>query len=91
MDEIELARTYSIASYQDNIANPFIIDSTLIRRIWFLNCYENITSDQLVEHIIEENNYYTNYDINSDSKINLTDVLHTLDKESGENAYFICD
>ena len=91
VDEIELARTYSIASYQENIANPFIIDSTLIRRIWFLNCYENVTSDQLIDHIIEGNNYYTNIDINSDSKINLIDIIYTLDKESGENAYFICD
>ena len=91
VDEVELMRTYAIASYQENIANPFIIDSTLIRRIWFLNCYENVTSDQLISHIIEGNNYYTNIDINSDSKINLIDIIYTLDKESGENAYFICD
>ena len=91
VDDIELARTYSIANYQDNIVNPFIIDSTLIRRIWFLNCYENVTSNQLIDHIIEGNNYFTNIDINSDSKINLMDVIYTINKESGENAYFICD
>ena len=91
VDEIELARTYAIASYQDNIANPFIMDSTLIRRIWFLNCYENITSNQLIEHILEDNNYYTSFDINSDSKINIIDILHALDKESVGNAYFICN
>ena len=34
VDDIELARTLSIASYQDDIVNPFVIDSTLVKRIW---------------------------------------------------------
>ncbi len=91
VDEIELTRTYAIANYQDGIANPFVIDSTLVRRIWYFNCYENVTSDQLINHIIEYNNYDTTIDINSDSKIDLMDLIYTLDKESGGSAYFICD
>ena len=39
VDEIELARTLSIASYQDDIVNPFVIDSTLVKRIWYFNCH----------------------------------------------------
>ena len=91
VDEIELTRTYAIANYQDGIANPFVTDSTLIRRIWYFNCYENVTSDQLINHIIEYNNYDTTIDINSDSKIDLMDLIYTLNKESGGSAYFICD
>ena len=91
VDEIELTRTYAIANYQDGIANPFVTDSTLIRRIWYFNCYENVTSDQLINHIIENDNYDSTIDINSDSKINLMDLIYTLDKESGGYTYFICD
>jgi len=90
-DEAELARTSSIANYQDDIANPFVTDSTLVRRIWYFNCYENVTSDQLINHIIAYNNYDTTIDINSDSKIDLIDIIYTLDKESGTSAYFVCD
>ena len=91
VDDIELARTLSIASYQDDIVNPFVIDSTLVKRIWYFNCYENVTSNQLIDHIVENNNYDTNIDINSDSKIDLMDLVYSLDKESGGIAYFICD
>jgi len=34
-DEDEIARTWAIASYQENKPNPFIIDDTLIERIWY--------------------------------------------------------
>ena len=91
VDEVELTRTSAIANYQDGISNPFITDSTLARRIWYFNCYENITSDQLINHIIANNNYDTTIDINSDSKIDLMDLIYTLNKESGGSAYFICD
>ncbi len=35
VDAAELARTWAIASYQDNMPNPFLIDPTLVSRIWF--------------------------------------------------------
>ena len=91
VDDIELTRTYAIANYQDGIVNPFVTDSTLIRRIWFFNCYENVTSNQLIDHIITYNNYDNTIDINSDSKIDLIDLIYTLEKEAGETAYFVCD
>ena len=77
-DDIELARTLSIASYQDDIVNPFVIDSTLVKRIWYFNCYENVTSQALIEHVIRDNNYEATIDINSDSKINIIDLIYML-------------
>ena len=34
-DEVETERTWEIAEYQDGLPNPFVIDSTLARRIWY--------------------------------------------------------
>jgi len=34
-DEIETERTWKIAEYQDELPNPFVLDSTLARRIWY--------------------------------------------------------
>ena len=91
VDEIELARTLSIASYQDDIVNPFVIDSTLVKRIWYFNCYENVTSQELIEHIIGYNNYEATIDINSDSRINIIDLIYIFNREAGETAYIICN
>ena len=91
VDDIELARTLSIASYQDDIVNPFVIDSTLVKRIWYFNCYENVTSQELIEHIIGDNNYEATIDINSDSRINIIDLIYIFNREAGDTAYFICN
>lgn len=91
VDDIELARTLSIATYQDDIVNPFVIDSTLVKRIWYFNCYENVTSQELIEHIIGYNNYEATIDINSDSRINIIDLIYIFNREAGETAYFICN
>ena len=91
VDDIELARTLSIASYQDDIVNPFVIDSTLVKRIWYFNCYENVTPQELIEHIIGDNNYEVTIDINSDNRINIIDLIYILHREAGETAYFTCN
>ena len=91
VDDIELARTLSIATYQDDIVNPFVIDSTLVKRIWYFNCYENVTSQELIEHIIGDNNYEATIDINSDSRINIIDLIYIFNREAGDTAYFICN
>ena len=91
VDDIELARTLSIATYQDDIVNPFVIDSTLVKRIWYFNCYENVTPQELIEHIIGDNNYEDTIDINSDSRINIIDLIYILHRETGETAYFTCN
>ena len=91
VDEVELTRTYAIANYQNDIPNPFVIDSTLVRRIWYLNCFENINSQVLLDTILSSEDHSNNYDINSDTDINIIDLIHILNRESGQNAYFICD
>ena len=75
----------------NNLANPFVLDSTLIKRIWYFNCYENVTSQVLIENITSHNNYNSNHDINADSKLDIFDLIHIIHRESGENAYFICN
>ena len=90
-NEKELERTYAIASYQNNIPNPFIIDSTLIKRIWFLNCYENANSQLIIEDIINNNFFDSNIDVNSDTKVDLFDLIYTINRESSGDAYFICN
>jgi len=35
VDANELNRTLAIAGYQENKPNPYVVDSTLVRRIWF--------------------------------------------------------
>ncbi|MBT4927612.1 hypothetical protein HON17_05285, partial [bacterium] len=90
-NEKELERTYAIASYQNNIPNPFIIDSTLIKRIWFLNCYENANSQLIIENIINNNFFDSNVDVNSDTKVDLFDLIYTINRESSGDAYFICN
>ena len=91
VDEIELSRTYAIAGYQNNIPNPFVLDSSLVKRIWFFECYEDASSQLLIENISSGMIYNSNLDINSDSNINLIDLIYILDRETGEDAYFICN
>ena len=37
VDDWELNRTWAIASYQENQPNPFVLDSSLARRIWYMD------------------------------------------------------
>ena len=91
VDEIELSRSYAIAGYQNNIPNPFVLDSSLVKRIWFFECYEEASSQLLIENISSGMTYNSNLDINSDSNINLIDLIYILNRETGEDAYFICN
>ena len=91
VNEKELERTYAIASYQNNIPNPFIIDSTLIKRIWFLNCYEDANSQLIIESIINNNFFNSNIDVNSDTEVDLFDLIYIINRESSRGAYFICN
>ena len=91
VDEIELSRTYAIAGYQNNIPNPFVLDSSLVKRIWFFECYEEASSQLLIENISSGMIFNSNLDINSDSNINLIDLIYILNRETGEDAYFICN
>ncbi len=48
VDSVELERTQEIAAYQDNKVNPFVMDSSLARRIWWPN--ENDTMTVAIEN-----------------------------------------
>ncbi len=53
VDDWEYARTNNIADYQEGFANPFCLDSTLVRRIWFYEepsiLYGDIDGNQLIQ------------------------------------------
>ena len=40
VNDLELSRTWVIAEYQEDYPNPFILDSSLARRIWFIESYD---------------------------------------------------
>ena len=44
VDQKEYDRTRAIAPYQDDKPNPFVLDSTLARRMWFYNPNSNISN-----------------------------------------------
>ncbi|HPC36336.1 MAG TPA: endonuclease [Candidatus Marinimicrobia bacterium] len=48
VDAKEYARTWKIAAYQDNKPNPFVLDSTLARRIWFYKTNTFIKEEPLL-------------------------------------------
>ena len=50
-DSYEISRTWEIAPYQEDIPNPFIIDPTLMWRIYFHDSHPmaDINSDQTID------------------------------------------
>ena len=47
VDQLEYDRTFAIAGYQDDLPNPFVLDSTLARRAYFLP--DLVLSDENLE------------------------------------------
>ena len=52
VDDWELNRTWEIATYQENKPNPFILDSSLAMRIWYM---DDDGTDTLIVDTIEYN------------------------------------
>ncbi len=89
-DARELSRTWAIASYQQNKPNPFVIDATLLKRVYF---WESIMTGDLnvdeylnVLDIVALVSFVVNYetysselievgDINNDNDLNVLDVV----------------
>ena len=89
-DDSEINRTWAIADYQQDKPNPFIIDSTLIERIYF---WEDILSgDVNVDHtlnildavamvsmIIDQSSYSDELidisDMNQDNQLDVLDIV----------------
>ena len=91
--EEEIQRTGEIASYQNNIPNPFIIDSSLIYRCYFFNPQlgdanlDNIINVVdvvlVVSFILGEtelsNEQFINSDIDNNLTINVSDIIALID------------
>ena len=52
VDQKEYDRSLKIASYQDNKPNPFVLDSTLARRIWFLGSGDTTIVDTTMPELV---------------------------------------
>ena len=79
-DNLEISRTWNIANYQNNIPNPFIIDNSLIYRVYF---YEeessnlgDITQDGTINivDVILMINFILEIQTLSDDQLELADV-----------------
>ncbi len=94
VDSNELQRTWTIASYQNNIPNPFIVDSSLVERAYFyeflllgdsnLDNVVNIVDVILIVGYILgnenlSNDQFINSDLNNDSVININDVVSIIE------------
>ena len=92
--EPEINRTWIIASYQNDIPNPFVIDPTLVWRIYFSDSHPigDINSDQMFDvlDIVLVANEILNLntlselqkhqsDLNADFNINVLDILLIVD------------
>jgi len=94
----EIIRTNLIATYQNNIPNPFILDSTLINRCYFntynlgdinQDGYINITDIvTLVSYIVGNSDLNSSQmnlaDTNEDGVINIIDIVQLINFITGE-------
>ncbi len=94
VDELELNRTWLIASYQDNIPNPFVIDPTLMWRAYFIDDYPmgdvnndldvNIMDIVLVVEYVLDNHYFIELqihqsDFSNDFNIDIVDIIQLIE------------
>ena len=90
VDETELNRTWSIALYQSNIPNPFIIDPTVFWRSYFIDEYPlgDVNHDldinildivMVVEYVLNNNNFSQlqvhQSDFSNDFSIDVIDII----------------
>jgi len=86
IDNSEIIRTWKIAEYQENKPNPFILDATLIERAYFFegNLIGDLNGDtvlnildivELINIILNSNEYNQIGDLNDDNNCNILDVV----------------
>jgi len=71
VDSLEWERTYLIANYQDDLPNPFILDSTLVRRAYCGELISNIEEDKKAKTIVYPNPIIDNVIVTSIGKSRL--------------------
>ena len=83
-NEEEIFRTWQIAGYQENKPNPFILDNTLVDRVYFDEGLGDINGDgslnildvvSLVNMIINDGEINPLGDMNNDGEYNILDVV----------------
>jgi len=94
VDETELNRTLTIASYQDDIPNPFVIDPTLFWRSYFIEDYPvgdvnndldlNILDVVMIVDYVLENSDFTDLqihqsDFSNDFNIDIIDIIQIIE------------
>ena len=80
----EITRTWAIASYQNNIPNPFILDDTLIYRAYFYEEDDNqgavgdVTQDGVINvvDVVLIVNYILNIQPLNDTQIEIADIVN---------------
>jgi len=89
----ELGRTWSIASYQNNIPNPFIVDESLVYRAYFFNLSAGDANLDSIVNIVDvvllvgyilgqadlSNEQFINADLDNNSTINVSDIIALID------------
>ena len=77
-DEQELSRTWAIASFQDNLPNPFVIDKSLFDRIYFWEMIDkgdiNVDRSLDVLDIVSMTNLIINSSVLSNELLHITDI-----------------
>ena len=92
VDGWELNRTWAIASYQENQPNPFILDSSLARRIWYMDDGGTDTSStDTTEYNIIINEIMQNPLAVGDSEGEWFEIYNNSDVEIDLNGFTIKD
>jgi len=92
VDDWELNRTWAIASYQENQPNPFILDSSLARRIWYMDDGGTDTSTtDTIEYNIIINEIMQNPSAVDDSEGEWFEIYNNSDEVVDLNGFIIKD
>ncbi|MBC8213621.1 MAG: lamin tail domain-containing protein [Candidatus Marinimicrobia bacterium] len=83
VDIREYDRTMAIAGYQSGKANPFVLDSTLIKRIWF---FEEV--DPAKNIVINELHYNPSPDQGSDDDYEFLELYNLENEPVNLNGYY---
>ena len=92
VNDWELNRTWAIASYQENQPNPFVLDSSLARRIWYMDDGGTDTSStDTTEYNIIINEIMQNPSAVSDSEGEWFEIYNNSEEEIDLNGFIIKD